>query len=167
MFLFLALQAFLLIGCAQEPLTKEKAQELIEASAEFQPQSVSVHLTGEEVKKGTDAGYWSLVEMNRTNSSLPRMQIMSLTPMGATFFRGAPPMFMPVMQINQKLGGRVIEITKMEDDASSAKQKTVEFTWTRRFENQVPELVELFKDQPAQQAKKKFLYGKSGWELVP
>jgi hypothetical protein len=48
------------------------------------------------------------------------MQIMSLTPIGAAFFRGAPPPNSPVVQIDQKLGGRVIEITKIEDDPANS-----------------------------------------------
>ncbi len=90
-----------------------------------------------------------------------------MTPIGAALFRGAPMPSLPTMQINQKLGGRVIEITKIEDDPANPKQKNVEYTWTPRFENLIPELVDMFKDQPPQQAKKKLRYGKSGWELVP
>ena len=161
------LPLFLLTACSKEPLTKDKAQELIEASDEFQLQTVHVRLTEDEVKKGIEAGYWVSVEMNRTNSALPHMQILSLTPIGAALFRGAPPLNSPVMQINQKLGARVIEIGKIEDDSSDPKLKTVDFTWSRRFENQVPELADMFKDQPAQQARKKFRYGNSAWELAP
>ncbi len=56
-----------LAGCRTEPLTEEKAQALFEASDEFQPQTVHVRLSDDEIKKGTEAGYLSLVQMNRTN----------------------------------------------------------------------------------------------------
>jgi hypothetical protein len=52
----LILPLFLHAACSKEPLARERAQELIEASDEFQPQTVYVRLTEEEIKKGTDAG---------------------------------------------------------------------------------------------------------------
>ncbi len=163
----LVLSAFALFGCTKEPLTREKAQEIIESSNEFQPQVTSVRLTPDEIQKGITAGYWSLNGIKRSDSAVPNLQFISLTPIGVSFFRGAPTTIVPSMGINQPLGARVIAITSLQDDANNPKEKTVEFTWTRRFENQIPELVELFNDQPAQQGKKKFRYGKAGWELAP
>ncbi|HEY4978203.1 MAG TPA: hypothetical protein VII25_03475 [Candidatus Acidoferrum sp.] len=167
LFPLLVLSALSLMGCAKEPLTKERAQELIEASNEFQPQAISVRLTPDEIQKGIAAGYWSLNGIKRSDSSLMNLQIILLSPIGATFFRGAPTTSSPSMGINQRLGARVIEIIAINEDVNNPKEKIVEFTWTRRFENQVPELLELFKDQPPQQGKKRFRYGKAGWELAP
>jgi hypothetical protein len=156
-----------LSSCAKEPLIKEKAQTLIEASDEFQPQKVNVTLTPEQVKKGVDAGYWALVTMNPGNSQFQPMQMLNLNHMGAVFFRGGGPFSNPVISLKQKLGARVVEVTGIQDVPGNSKQKNILFTWTRRFENQAPDLAELFKDQPVQQGRKTFRYGKSGWEIQP
>ncbi|HKT45956.1 MAG TPA: hypothetical protein VJP87_00390 [Candidatus Acidoferrales bacterium] len=163
---FAVIVPVLLAGCAKEPLTKEKAQELIEASADFQPGKTQVRLTEDEVQRGTAAGYWSVNGIRRSDSTFA-VAILVLTPVGATYFRGAPTLNSPVMALQQELGARVIEITKIEDDPGNKKQKNVEFTWTRRFENQVPEMVEFFKDQPTQNGKKTFVYGDGGWAVKP
>lgn len=164
--LCLIMAGFFVAGCAKEPLTKEKAQELIEASHEFQPSTTQVTLTPEEIENGRVAGYWSINGIKRSDSTLA-LPVIILTSIGAAYFRGAPIVAMPVMKIQQDLGERVIEITKIEDDPKDSKQKNVEFTWIRRFENQIPELADFFKDQPAQKGTKKFVYGKNGWEIKP
>lgn len=165
-FLFLTLLVGF-AGCSKEPLTKAKAQELLEASSDFLPQKINVTLTPEEIKKGTDAGYWTLVEMNRTNSQLSRMQMLSLSPVGASYFRGTPALFNPVLSLNEPLGTKLVEIKEIQEVPGNPKEKTVTFTYIPKFEYALPEIAELLKDQGPRDGKKTFVYGKNGWELKP
>lgn len=158
--------AMILLGCQNPPLTPDAAKIILEASPEFQPKRVSVRLTEEEIRKGTDAGYWYISGVKRSDAPLPISMIL-LTPLGATYFRGASPIHTPQMSILQELGARVVEVKKIEDDTAHRGNKLVEYTWSYRFENQAPEIAALFQDQPAATATKIFRYGKSGWELQP
>ena len=162
-----ALLALLAVACSRPPLTKDAARDLIQDSPEFQPQASNVTLTSDEIKKGTDAGYWTLLEMNKTNAQLPSMEMISLTPLGRRHFNGSPALFMPVLAIQQPVGTRVIDVQEIQDSPQNPKEKVVTFTWIRRFDSLLPELAELFKDQPPQNGKKTLRYGKSGWELKP
>jgi hypothetical protein len=166
-FVALTALAVLMAACSRPPLTKDAARDLIQDSPEFQSGQVKVTLTPDEIKKGADAGYWNVVEMNKTNSQLPSSQIIALTPVGKQHFQGTVSVFMPVLSIQQPMGTRVVEVQDVQDSPQDPREKIVTFTWIRRFDSMVPELVELFKDQPPQNGKKTFRYGKSGWEIKP
>lgn len=159
--------AILAAACSRPPLTKDAARDIIQDAPEFQPQAVSVRLTDEEIKKGVDAGYWTLLEMNKTDPRLPNPQMISVTAAGRQHFHGVSPMFNPVISIQQPLSARVIDVVEIEDSPQNPKEKVVKFTWIRRFDTMLPELAELFKDQPPQPGTKTFRYGKTGWEIKP
>ncbi len=162
--LFLALLA-LCAGCAkrQEMLSIDKAKELLEASSAFQPHLPDILLTDEEVQKGYNAGYWQFsveAEHHRENG-----QSIQLTPEGMHYFRGTPLKRHPIMSTKQELGARLITVDDIQPFPNAPDYATVKYTWTWKFENQIPELAELFKDHPPEEGKKIFHFAGNGWEI--
>jgi hypothetical protein len=152
-------------GCtkAKQPLTNEKVTELLEASSDFVPQIRDVTLTQDEIQKGNNAGYWEFskqAEYHRENG-----QLIILTPQGRPYFLGTPPMRRPVISIKQKLGARLVEVTGIQPAPDDLDSNIATYTWTWKFENQIPELAEFFKDHPPEEGKKRFHYGSNGWEI--
>jgi len=161
---FFVLLCMVLAGCSVAPLTSEAAKTALEASKDFQPQKAQILLTEDEVKRGTDAGYWHL---SSNPASAAFGGILLLTDSGANYFRGAPMRSRPFVHPLQELGQRVVVITAIEDVPENKREKQVSYTWTWRFENMLPELADLFKDQPPQTAQKTFQYSHGMWELKP
>jgi hypothetical protein len=157
--------ATLACGCAkQQALTIDKAKELLEASSDFQPHLPDILLTDDEVQKGYNAGYWNFsieAEIHRENR-----QLILLTPEGMHYFRGTPLKQHPLISTKQELGARLITVDDIQPSPNAPDYATVKYTWTWKFENQIPELVELFKDHPSQEGKKIFHYASNGWEIA-
>jgi hypothetical protein len=156
----------LLFGCSkqQQLLTTDKAKELLEASNDFQPHLPDILLTDDEVQKGYNAGYWEFSiegEHHRENG-----QSMLLTPQGRHYFLGTPLKRRPIMSTKQELGARLITIDDIQPMTNAPDYAVVKYTWTWKFENQIPELAELFKDHPPQEGKKTFHYASNGWEIA-
>jgi hypothetical protein len=154
-----------LAGCAkQEPLTFDKAKEVLEASNLFRPQLANVTLTDDEVQKGLNAGYWTLsaeAEHHRENH-----RMLLLTPEGRHYFSGQPLLKRPVITLKQELSGRLLQVEDVQVPGEGATDRVVVYTYTWNFANQIPELAEMFKDHPAEEAKKTFRYETDGWKIL-
>jgi hypothetical protein len=158
---------FLLLACGcskNEPLTTDEAKELLEASNIFRSQMPVVTLTDEEVQKGLSAGYWTLSEEAEHHRENHRTLL--LTPEGRHYFSGQPLLKQPTITLRQELNGRLLEIKDIQAQGDGAADRVVVYTYTWNFENQIPELAELFKDHPPEEAKKIFRYGTDGWEIL-
>ncbi|MGA2097649.1 MAG: hypothetical protein ABSH39_15220 [Candidatus Acidiferrum sp.] len=154
----------MIYGCpSKQPLTSDKAKELLEASNVFRPQFPVVNLTEAEVQKGKDFGYWALApqaEHHRENGGM-----LLVTPEATHYFQGNPMVKNPVITLRTKLGGRLIEIKDIQPNPEIPNEQIVTYTYTWKFENDVPQVADLFKDHPPTEGKQGFAYGDNGWQL--
>ncbi len=154
-------------GCSKpQPLTNEKVKELLEASSFFKPQVVFVTLTGDEIQRGKSYGYWTDSREGDHPTGVQRGGTLLLTPVGNPYFSGNPLIKNPIMTLRQQLGARLVEIEDLQPLPEDPEERVATYTWIWKFENQVPEMVEFFKDQPPQESTKTFRHGNAGWEIV-
>jgi len=156
----------LIYGCSgsKPPLTSDKAKELLEASNVFRPQFPVVTLTESEVQKGKDFGYWSLApeaEHHRENGGM-----LIVAPEIRPYFLGNPMVKNPVVTLRTKLSGRLIEVKEIQPTPDDRNAQIVSYTWTWKFENDVPQVADLFKDHPPAEGKQRFVYANSVWQLL-
>jgi hypothetical protein len=155
----------LLAGCGSSSLSKGKARELIEASAEFQEHPANVLLTPDDLDAGLRAGYWTEQD---TISSVS----MALTAKGSQYFSRIGNQYERFPLATAKpLKPYVVQVTSVVASqngapSSSGPIATVHFTWDYKWQGFPDDLVAMFRKSYPASAQANFRYVDGQWTLL-